>query len=525
MHYNNQALCVMGFMLSMLLAGIPGFANDAYLEKQLAEIDEFNADGEWNTTWDSLTKHRIPEWFEDSKLGIYAHWGVYSVPAFANEWYPRRMYLPKGIVREHHLKTWGPLSEFGYKDFIPMFKAENFDAEAWAEVYEMAGAKFAGPVAEHHDGYSMWDSEVNRWNSADTGPRRDITGELVEALRKRGIKIITSFHHAKNFQGYYTRVEGADTADPEYADLYGQFDNEKLAHDRWLVKLKEVIDAYKPDQIWFDFGLQKIPDDYKQRMAAYYYNHEAQWGKPVIITRKGTHLPEGVGVLDIERGKMTGMGEELWQTDDSIATNSWCYVRDLQLKPAEELIHELIDIVAKNGVLLLNVAPRADGSFPEGQKALLKAIGDWLKVNGEAIYATRPWKFHGEGPHLFDRGRGLGKIKQDQIAFTAEDIRYTRSKDGKTLYAILLGLPAERVTLTAVQVDEVGDGAAVTLLGRDGPLRFDVNAKKQLVVDTSAVDSDSAPCDYAYSLKLEGFEVDIQPDAVVEAPKTEMVHD
>lgn len=500
-------------------------ADDGYIARQLAEIDKVNAAGKWQPNWESLSKHEIPEWFHDSKLGIYAHWGVYSVPAFANEWYPRRMYLPKGDVREHHLKTWGPLAKFGYKDFIPMFTAPKFDAEAWAELYEAAGAKFAGPVAEHHDGFSMWASKVNRWNAKDMGPRRDITGELVTALDKRGIKIITSFHHAKNFQDYYTRVEGADTADPAFGDLYGQFDDEKLAHDRWLVKLKEAIDGYKPDQIWFDFGLQKIPDDYKQRMAAYYYNHEAIWGKPVIITRKGTHLPEGVGALDIERGKMTGMGEELWQTDDSVATNSWCYVEGLRLKSSEELVHELIDIVAKNGVLLLNVAPKADGTFPKDQHNQLTAIGDWLKVNGEAIYATRPWKFHGEGPNLFDRGRGLGKIKQDQIKFSAKDIRYTQSKCGKILYAVLLGLPTEKLALTAVKIDKAGDNAKVTLLGRDAPLPFEVNAKKQLVVDASAINTDNAPCNFAYSLKLEGFEFDIQSDAVVEAPKTEMVHD
>ncbi len=517
------ALTVVCFS-SFLVTGVLK-ADDPDMTKQLTEVDQFNAKGRWQADWESLSKHEIPEWFQDSKLGIYAHWGVYSVPAFGNEWYPRRMYLVKDKAHKHHLETWGPLAKFGYKDFIPMFTAEKFDADQWAELYEMAGARFAGPVAEHHDGYSMWASQVNRWNAKDTGPRRDITGELVKALRKRGIKIITSFHHGFNFQGYYTSIEGADTADPAYGDLYGKFDDEKVALDRWLLKLKEVIDAYQPDQIWFDFGLAKIPDEYKQRMAAYYYNHEAQWGKPVIITRKGTHLPEGVGALDIERGKMTGMGEELWQTDDSVATNSWCYVEGLKLKSSEELVHELIDIVAKNGVLLLNVAPKADGSFPEDQKTQLKAIGDWLRVNGEAIYATRPWKFHGEGPRLFDRGRGLGKIRQEQVAFTAEDIRYTQSKDGKTLYAILLGLPADKVTLTAVRVDKTGPDAQVSLLGNDGTLPFTANEKKQLVVDTTSVSAANAPCKFAYSLKLAGFELDIQPDAVQEAPKTKMVHD
>ncbi|HJN18987.1 MAG TPA: alpha-L-fucosidase, partial [Armatimonadota bacterium] len=362
----------------------------------------------YDATWDSLSKHPVPEWFADAKFGIYAHWGAYSVPAFGSEWYARNMYQSKSGVHKHHLANWGDPSEFGYKDFIPMFTAPRFDAEEWADLYERSGAKFAGPVAEHHDGFSMWASDVNRWNVGDMGPRRDVTGELVAALRKRGLKIITSFHHAFNIQGYYAAEEGWDTADPRYGDLYGKFEDPAEAHDRWLAKIVEVIDAYQPDQIWFDFGLAKIPDDYKTRMAQYYYGKEREWGKPVIITRKGDHLPDGVGVLDIERGKMEEKPDFLWQTDDSVSTNSWCHVENLNVKPAEELVHELIDIVSKNGVLLLNVAPHADGSIPDDQQKLLIGIGDWLRVNGEAIYGTRPWAIHGEGPNLFDRGRGLG---------------------------------------------------------------------------------------------------------------------
>lgn len=499
-------------------------AEEPYLAAQVKDVDRANQAGQFDADWESLAQHEIPQWFKDAKLGIYAHWGVYSVPAFGNEWYPRHMYREGSPTFKHHKQKYGGPGEFGYKDFIPKFTAEKFDAEAWAELYARAGAKFAGPVAEHHDGFSMWDSRVNRWNAADKGPKRDITGELVEALRKRDIKVVTSFHHGFNFQGYYTAKEGWDTADPQHADLYGQFDDETRAHDRWLVKLKEVIDAYRPDQIWFDFGLRKIPDDYKQRLVAYYYNQEAKWNKPVIITRKGTHLPEGVAVVDIERGKMSGMADELWQTDDSVATNSWCYVDGLELKPAEELIHELIDIVSKNGVLLLNVAPKADGSFPDDQRKLLGEIGDWLRVNGEAIYATRPWKFHGEGPNLFDRGRGLGKIKQEQIRFVPQDIRYTQSKDGQTLYAVALGLPKGKLTLTAVRVLKGGPEAAVTLLGR-GKVDFTVNQKKQPVIDVGGLSAENAPCKHAFSFKLEGFALDIQPDAVQEAPETEMVHE
>jgi alpha-L-fucosidase len=414
---------------------------------------------------------------------------------------------------EHHKKTWGDQSKFGYKDFVPKFKAEKFDAETWADLYEKAGVKFAGPVAEHHDGFSMWDSRVNRWNVAGMGPQRDITGALAKALRKRNIKLITSFHHAFNIQGYYTAEEGWDTADPEYADLYGQFTDKKLAHDRWLIKMKEVIDQYQPDQIWFDFGLRKIPEEYKQKLAAYYYNQEAKWSKPVIITRKGNHLPEGVGALDIERGKMKGMGSALWQTDDSVATNSWCWVTGLKLKSHGELIHELIDIVSKRGVLLLNVCPKADGTIPDDQRKLLLAMGSWLKVNGEAIYGTRPWRIHGEGPNLLDRGRGLGGHSQEQVAFSAQDIRYTRSKNGKTLYAIALGWPQKQITLTAVKVNSAGPGAKVTLLGHEKPLKYTINDAGQPVIRSPGLDESQRPCELAYSFRLSGFELDVQPEA------------
>jgi len=478
--------------------------------------------GPYQPNWESLSKYPVPEWFEDSKFGIYAHWGVYSVPAFGNEWYPRNMYRKDSPTYKHHVEKYGEPSKFGYKDFIPEFTAEKFDAEAWADLYQRAGAKFAGPVAEHHDGFSMWASKVNRFNAADMGPKRDVTGELVAALRKRDIKIITSFHHAFNIKGYYTTAEGWDTADPKFGDLYGQFDDEKVAHDRWFAKIKEVIDAYQPDQIWFDFGLGKIPDDYKTRMAAYYYNRAEQWGKPVVITRKDEYLPKGVGVLDIERGKMSGPAEFLWQTDDSVATNSWCWVEGLKLKTAEELVHELVDIVSKNGVLLLNVAPKADGTIPDDQATLLTELGDWFKVNGEAIYATRPWHVHGEGPNLFDRGRGLGKHAQGQVQFTAKDIRYTRSKDGATLYAICLGWPEEDVKIESVVVAGVGAEAEVKLLGYDRSLVAVVGPGRHLSIRVPKLADEKRPCRHAVVFKLSGFRLAAQ-QAAPEAPEGTVV--
>ena len=496
--------------IGLFLAG-PVWAADADIARELDEIDQVNAQGVWDTTWESLTQHEVPEWFADAKFGIYAHLGVYCVPAFGTEWYPRLMYQEDQKAFAHHRETYGDQSEFGYKDFIPMFKLEKFDPAAWAQLYKDSGAKFAGPVAEHHDGFSMWASTVNRWNAGNMGPKRDIAGELIRELRKRDMKIITSFHHAFNIQGYYPAKEGWDTADPQCGDLYGfpTTEDRTLARNRWLIKIKEVIDRYQPDQIWFDFGLGKIPDVYKQKMAAYYYNHERLWGKPVIITRKNDYLPDGVGVLDIERGWTKGIARDLWQTDDSTAHNSWSWVQGLRVKTPEEMVHELIDIVSKNGVLLLNVCPKADGTITPEQQTVLREMGRWLKVNGEAIYATRPWEVYGEGPTHTEKEGGFLKT----LHYTAADIRYTRSKDGRTLYAIAMGWPEEKFTLDFVQVDRASPGAKVTLLGYGKPLPFHVGEKKHLTIELPDLKPDARPCQHAYALKISGFETSLSPAA------------
>jgi len=511
-----RTLTILMTAMALLAAWPAGAADEAHLARELQEIDKVNAQGQWDTTWESLTQHEIPEWFADAKFGIYAHLGVYCVSGFGNEWYPRLIYQENQKAFEHHRKTYGDQSEFGYKDFVPMFTLEKFDPAEWAQLYKDSGAKFAGPVAEHHDGFSMWASTVNRWNVGQMGPKRDIAGELIRELRQRDLKIITSFHHAFNIQGYYTAKEGWDTADPQYGDLYGfpTMEDRTLARDRWLIKLKEVIDRYQPDQIWFDFGLGKIPDSYKQKMAAYYYNHEKIWGKPVIITRKNEYLPEGVGVLDIERGWTSGIAADLWQTDDSTAHNSWSWVQGLRVKTPAEMVHELIDIVSKNGVLLLNVCPKADGTITTEQQTVLREMGRWLKVNGEAIYATRPWDVYGEGPTHTEKEGGFLETMQ----YTSRDIRYTRSKDGKTLYAIAMGWSQDDILLRFVQIDRAGPGAKVELLGHDQPLSFTVNDSKQLSIKIPALSESQRPCRHAYAFKITGFTTTLSPEALFILP-------
>ncbi|AUP80855.1 alpha-L-fucosidase [Flavivirga eckloniae] len=462
--------------------------------------------------WDELTQHKIPDWFRDAKFGIYAHLGVYCVPAYESEWYPRYMYTKGHKVQKYHEEKYGKLSEFGYHDFIPMFKLENFNAKEWAKLYKRAGAKFAGPVAEHHDGFSMWDSKVNRWNAKDMGPKRDVVGELTKAIRKEGMKVITSFHHGFNLESYYATVEGTHTANPEYGDLYGKFENEEEGYDRWLAKLEEVIDKYKPDQIWFDWGLRVVPLEYRRKFASYYYSKEKEWDKELIITRKLDQLPDGVGVLDYEGGSARDLTPYLWQTDQSTGGHIWSWRDGIHIRSARSVLHELITVVSKNGVLLLNICPAADGSIPGGQKEMLYEIGDWLKVNGEAIYGTRPWRVRGEGPDLFGR-YGYYMFHATARQKSKMNVHFTQ-KDGN-LYAICLNWPGEGFTFDKIQVKKHSEKSKVTLLGH-GNVDYTVDGEDLTINPFSSIKEKDMPFKHAYVLKLEGFDLEAEPFSKLE---------
>lgn len=401
------------------------------------------------TDWQGIS-HKTPEWFKDAKFGIYFHWGVYTVPAYDSEWYSRNMYIPGNKVYEHQLGTYGPLDEFGYKDFIPIFKAENFDPEAWAELFAKAGAQFAGPVAEHADGFSMWDSRVNPWNAKDMGPGLDVVGVMAEAIRAQGMKFVTTFHHQWHWGWYPTFNEDVDAGNPKYAGLYGpevtkavwQHDSPERPGEEfcelWWQKVKEVIIGYQPDIIYFDSRLDFIAEPWRKEMVTYYLGKMETWNKKGVILYKNKDLPVQVGVKNYEKSRMNKMGERLWQTEEPISTYSWSYTRNMELRPAEDILHGMIDVVSKNGVYLLNIAPKSDGTIPAAQKEILLAIGEWLQKYGESIYGTRPWYTYGEGP------RKEAETDQDdtekeyfELKYTAKDIRYTTKEN--IIYAILLG--------------------------------------------------------------------------------------
>jgi alpha-L-fucosidase len=365
---------------------------------------------------------------------------------------------------KHHVEKYGHPSEFGYDKFAGMFSAEKFNADEWANLFIKAGARFAGPVAEHHDGYSMWASEITPWNTKDTGPGRDITGELEKAIKGNGMKFITTFHHAKNLQRYkgkeaeeiannkdnigrafrnshYPLFEGIPPAqdDPELNLLYGNIPEEEWLEEVWFGKLKEVIDKYSPDIIWFDSWLDQIPEAYRQKFCAYYLNEAETAGKEVVIVRKQDDLPLDCSVDDLEKSRKNKLEEKSWMTDETVSTGSWCYTEDLKIKPAEDVLHVLIDIVSKNGVLLLNISPKADGTIPADQKDVLLTMGEWLSKYGESVYETRPWYTFGEGPTKEPEGHFSNHREFLKIKYSAKDVRY--STKGNAVYATILGWP------------------------------------------------------------------------------------
>jgi len=483
----------------------------------------------YQPSWRSLTSHPCPTWFRDAKFGIYTHWGPYTVPeyggssdALAGErgmfngaWYPRHMYDPEHACGIFHRKTYGDPKQSGYKDLIPRFTGEKFDPDEWVDLFKDAGARFVGPTAQLHDGFAMWDSKVNRWNCKQMGPKRDVMGEFAAAARKQNLRFVTTFHHA--YQWFFFQLArglGHDLDDPAYQDLYiREHDNNEMPdaayHDRWRDQLIEVIDQYSPDLLWFDFGLKFIRDDYKRQFLAYYYNLAAERGQEVGITFKNNDLPPGAGIYDLESGKMDDLCQFPWLTDtgiDCVPRTAWAYAKAAAFKSPERIIHNLVDRVSKNGQLLLNVGPRTDGSIPEGAKRVLATIGAWLRINGEAIYDTRPWCVPGEGPTRtsVDMAKGGNFNEVGEARYCGHDIRYTVGEGA--IYATCLGLPGDRVMLnTFKQRASAEEIQQITILGVDGPLPWKHDPDDGLIISTpQKMPSDIANCFRIEMRTLEG---------------------
>lgn len=458
-------------------------------------------EGHYKANWESLKTYEIPEWYKDAKLGIFIHWGVYSVPAFGNEWYPRNMYQKDSKEFKHHVETYGNQKDFGYKDFIPMFKAENYDPAAWAALFKKAGARYVVPVAEHHDGFAMYDCSLSKWDAVDMGPKRDLIGDLAKAVRNEGLIFGLSTHRAEHWWFMNGGMEFESDV-PDNLDFYGPAKpgdtnpNRKYLDD-WYARTAELVEKYQPQLVWFDWWIEEPAFElYKQKFAAFYYNKGLEWDKGVVINYKNEAFPIEAAAYDVERGQLGEIRFPLWQTDTAVAKNSWGYTENNDYKTVNSLVEDLIDIVSKNGVLLLNIGPKPDGTIPQEDQDILLGIGEWLAVNGEAIYDTRPWTVFGEGPTKVVEG-SFNDVKR--AGFTSEDIRFT-TKNGK-LYAIVLDWPNDRninikslSSTSELCEQEIAD---VKLVGSDKKVKW---SQEQDAL--SAKLPKDKPCDFAFVLEI-----------------------
>lgn len=487
---------------------------DAERNRLVAEAEKQANNGPFRPDWASLMKYQQPQWYKDAKFGIFIHWGVYSVPAAENEWYPRNMYrLGDGAYKNFHEHYTNGDAARGYKDLIPLFRAEHFDATAWARLFKESGAQYVVPVAEHHDGFSMYDSGLSDWTVVKMGPKRDTLGELAKAIRAEGLHFGLSSHRAEhNFFYDGGRAIRSDVNDPQYASLYGpahQWISEQggLTNDwtyvspawtrDWLARDTELVEKYHPEVVYFDWWIgQPSFRNTVAEFASFYYNYAAAHGYTGVIDFKDYSLNWKAGVRDFERGQQDHIVDDHWQTDTSISNASWGYIEHDTFKSPEFLVHQLVDIVSKNGNLLLNFGPRSDGTIPDEVQATLREMGAWLKVNGEAIYATTPWKTFGEGPTQVKAG---AFHDTDTKPYTAEDFRFTAK--GGVVYAIGMACPKDgKAAIHSLGWAHEGSAmpiASIQLLGSAEKVSWTQNADAlQVTLPAGAV------CKYAYVLKL-----------------------
>jgi alpha-L-fucosidase len=470
-----------------LLVSALSYAQDTstLVENQLKTVDRTVAAGPFHDDVDSLKHMQVPDWFRDAKFGIFIHWGAYSVPAWGNEWYPRNMYQPGSPEFAHQVATYGPQNKFGYKDFLSQFTGEHFDAKQWADLFKRAGARYVIEVAEHHDGFAMYDTQFSDWKATRMGPHRDVIGELSSAVRADGLHFGVSFHRAEHwwfFDG--GRQFDSDVRDPQYDSFYGPAqpwhtpdnkDNQPTEAfvRNWLARSTELVDKYHPELFYFDWWVgQPAFQPSEKKFAAYYYDRAASAHQPVVFFYKEQAMPPGTAVHDVERGKLASIQPDPWQTDTSISYKSWGYLaKDDALRTPKSIVQDLVDIVSKNGCLLLNIGPKPDGTIPEDEQKILLAVGDWLRANSDAIYGSRPWQLYGEGPTQVIEG---GLKEGEQKPFTAEDIRFLQNR-GK-LYAIPLDTPPSGKVIIHTLDAKSHPVRAVKVVGSTAAVKFTQDA-------------------------------------------------
>ncbi len=485
----------------------------------VAPVAGLSGDGPYKPTWDSLLQYEAPEWYRDAKFGIWAHWSPQCVPE-DGDWYARNMYIQsqrgyddQPSQYQYHLEHYGPQSQFGYKDLCAQWTLLNWDPEALIQRYKDAGAKLFIALANHHDGFDAWTSKHQPWNAGSHGPHRDVVGGWAAAARKQGLRVGVTLHQARNwwwfqtshgadktgpmagvpYDGVLTAAEGKnqwwDGLDPQ--QLYAPKHPPNALPDASYVKnfydrTRDLIDQHDPDLLYFDNAL--LPLGWGgMNIGAYYYNHNLQThGGKLEAVLNIKNVPDRLAksvVADYERGITSGIMPYAWQSETCIG--EWHYQRELYERegeyggylPPRDVMHWMIDAVSKNGTFILNIPGRPDGTIDSKEIAVLDQIAAWMKINGEAIYATRPWKVYGEGPNNVKAGSFQGTSIS---ALGPKDIRFTRNKANTVIYAISMGWPEgelEIASLGTASPTQPGKVEDVALLGLDMKLRWQQTAQ------------------------------------------------
>lgn len=451
--------------------------------------------GKFTNTWESLKQYQCPEWFRDAKFGIWAHWGPQSVPMYG-DWYARSMYEEGSPCYQYHLEHYGHPSEFGYKNIIELWKAENFDPDYLMGLYKKMGARFFVTMGVHHDNFDLWDSRYHNWNAVEHGPKRDIVGEWKKSAEKYGLRFGISEHLERSYSWFATN-KGADKEgkwagipydgnDQAYRELYlnNSLDDSSCGYPRnpdpafvenFYLRIKDLVERYNPDWLYSDGG---VPfEEVGRAMMANFYNHNMEQHngnlEAVYFAKDINHIfpdlyhgeyVEGTCLLDLERTLSGGIRKEPWQTDTCIG--NWFYDTTCTYKTAETVLQQLVDVVSKNGTFLLSIPLKPDGTIDKQEEKIIADITVWMDINGEAIFETRPFFHYGEGPST----EGEKKETVQELICTEKDFRFTR-KDN-VLYATCLKASGNsRITIRSLgeirgQIEEV------SVLGDQSPVEW-----------------------------------------------------
>lgn len=447
--------------------------------------------GKFSPTDESLKQYRYPDWFRDAKFGIWSHWGPQAVPR-QGDWYARNMYVQGSEQNKYHVANYGTPSKFGYKDIIPLWKAEKWNPEKLMALYKKAGAKYFVSMGSHHDMFFLWNSKIHKWNSVNMGPHKDVVGLWQKAAKKEGLRFGISEHLAASFN-WFQSSHGSDKSgqfagvpydghDSQYSDLYHLpadsgnikewLTNNPGWHKQWLENVTELIDNYHPDLLYSD---SKLPfEDFGRKMVAHYYNQDMAKNKGKLEAVYTPKEPsDGKWAQDVERGVLDSISPFPWQTDTSIG--DWYYRTGQRYKSANEIAQLLVDVVSKNGNLLINVVQTPEGDLEPDVIKIVTEIGEWTSVYGEGIYATRPWKIYGEGPSTVKSNQKKGHFGglTDSREYESTDIRYTTK--GSDLFAFCLNVPQGDIKMKLLgRKSKYLDRAitSVTLLGSKEKLNW-----------------------------------------------------